>query len=658
MLKINCALSRLIDVGYILSITLLVIACTAASAIGSSLLQNASFAGPLDIAGAPSGWALRETVEVVAHETGGPGDSPYLSITHDNTQTVWLESIWQPARPTGRYTASVWLRRHEGADPSLYINVYNSLGRRTQSVHCKQEGAVIEDGEDGWRRHTVEIELSEPRQRDWGSRVALMVWSPPRRAGTFDVAAAELTVAGGGEPLRGQERAAVSATPEPVDIGSRLELFVDGYMIDSMTPSASRRLHHPVPREVVIEFDQPWEGNTIAYLSLVEDGDRVLMYYNANPEFEDGKTRQNTCVIESTDGIHFTRPILGLVEFHGSAENNMLPRFGVSGHNFAVFLDENPDATEDERFKATGYGGFSVYGSPDGVHWHRLSEGSVISEGPFDSQNIAFWDPNIGQYVGYIRAKPSERRGVRDVRRTTSADFRTWSEPVLIDYMDDRLEHLYTNGIRPYFRAPHIYIGTPNRFVTGRRKVPEHEQGGINDVVLMASRDGELFERWEAGFIRPGPEPRVWTDRNNYPAWGMLQTSPQELSIYWTEHYRYPGMRVRRGTLRTDGFVSLHADATDVGEVLTRPFVFSGDRLEVNYATSAIGSIRFELCDVDGNAYPGFSLTDSDELFGNAIQHTVEWKGATDVSSLAGKPVRLRIRLHDADLYSFRFKED
>lgn len=624
----------------------------------ANLLENPSLSGPLDGGGAPAGWGLRQMVEIVPRDSGGPQGGPYLSISHQPDQTVWLESDWQPARPEGIYTASVWLRAHGRTAPRLYINIYNELGRRTQSIHCLQDGAVIEDGEDGWRRHTVQIEAPAAGPRDRASQVALLVWCPMRHSGTFDVAAAELSVSGGSEPPRGQQRATIVNRDDPVDIGSRLELFIDGFMIDSMTPSATRRLHHPVPREVVIEFDKPWEGNTIAYLSLVDTGERVLMYYNANPLFENERVRQHTCVIESSDGIHFTRPNLGLVDFHGSTDNNMLPRSGASGHNFAAFLDTNPDAPEELRFKGTAYPGFSVYGSPDGINWQRLSEKSVVAESPFDSQNIAFWDPNLELYVGYIRAKPPERGGVRDIRRTTSADFLTWTEPVLIDYTDDRLEHLYTNGIRPYFRAPHIYIGTPNRFVTGRRKVPEHPQGGINDGVLMASRDGKLFERWETGFLRPGPDPLVWTDRNNYPSWGMLQTSPDELSIYWTEHYRYPGMRVRRGTLRTDGFVSLHADASDSGEILTRPFIFDGNRLEVNYATSAIGSIRFELCDIEGNAFPGFSLTDCRELFGNEIRHTVQWKDGPDVSALAGQPVRLRVRLTDADLYSFRFTTD
>jgi hypothetical protein len=224
----------------------------------------------------------------------------------------------------------------------------------------------------------------------------------------------------------------------------------------------------------------------------------------------------------------------------------------------------------------------------------------------------------------------------------------------LIEYSDDRREHMYTNGILPYFRAPDIYIGVPARYVPLRSKVPTHLHNGISDAILMTSRNGRRFLRWEEAFVRPGSEPEVWTDRNNYPAWGMVQTSPTEISLYWTEHYRHPTMRLRRGTIRLDGFVSLHAGG-DVGEMLTRPLTFSGNRLVVNYATSAVGALRFEICDATGQPFKGVTLAESDPLFGNEIEQTVTWNSKADLQPFAGKTIRLRVRLQDADLYSLRF---
>ncbi len=474
-------------------------------------------------------------------------------------------------------------------------------------------------------------------------------------------------------------RRCVADDKEPVRVGNRRELFVDEFMISGMSGGAIRYLHHPVPREIVHRLDMPWEGKTSAYLSVFEDGDKVIMTYNATPT---DMSRQTTGVLESNDGIHFKRPMLNLVDHNGSTANNLLLSRGESGHNFSMFRDPNPDAPESERYKAISYfpggSGLSAWVSPNRIDWEMVREDRIIErynpvtgeeQGAFDSQNIAFWDPERKIYVCYYRGPTPAPGGVggyvreRGIWRAVSSDFREWTNLKPIKYSDCRLEDMYVNSIKPYFRAPHIYIGTPNRIVPRRTKYPDWKRvgdwatNGINDAILMSSRDGITFERWEDGFVRPIAEPEVWTDRNNYVAWGMIPTNPDEISLYWTEHYRHDGMRIRRGTLRTDGFVSLHSGATQVGEVLTRAMIFSGDQLEINYATSAIGTIRIELCDGDGIPYPGFSFTDSEILFGNEIAAVFHWNSATDVSSLAGKPVRLRVRLNDADLYSFQFKQ-
>ena len=91
--------------------------------------------------------------------------------------------------------------------------------------------------------------------------------------------------------------------------------------------------------------------------------------------------------------------------------------------------------------------------------------------------------------------------------------------------------------------------------------------------------------------------------------------------------------------------------------MLTKPLVFTGRRLLVNYATSAVGKLRFELCDADGNPLSGFGLTACDALFGNEVEAAVRWRDDPDLTALAGQPVRLRVQLRDADLYSIRFAE-
>ena len=61
---------------------------------------------------------------------------------------------------------------------------------------------------------------------------------------------------------------------------------------------------------------------------------------------------------------------------------------------------------------------------------------------------------------------------------------------------------------------------------------------------------------------------------------------------------------------------------------------------------------------MDVQPLPGFTLADCKEVYGDDLERTIAWKGNADLGTLAGKPVRLRFELRDADLYSFRFLYD
>ena len=84
--------------------------------------------------------------------------------------------------------------------------------------------------------------------------------------------------------------------------------------------------------------------------------------------------------------------------------------------------------------------------------------------------------------------------------------------------------------------------------------------------------------------------------------------------------------------------------------------MFAGSELEINYSTSAVGSVRVEVQDAEGRPHPGLSLDDSADIFGDEIEGTARWNGEASLAALAGKPVRLRFALRDADLYAFRFR--
>jgi hypothetical protein len=126
------------------------------------------------------------------------------------------------------------------------------------------------------------------------------------------------------------------------------------------------------------------------------------------------------------------------------------------------------------------------------------------------------------------------------------------------------------------------------------------------------------------------------------------------MSVYVNQDYAQPTAHLRRYSLRLDGFASLHAGYLG-GEMVTKPLTFSGNKLTLNFSTSAAGGVKVELQDIDGKPLPGFALDDCQEQIGNELERVVSWKGGDDVSSLAGKPVRLRFVLKDADVFAFQF---
>ena len=488
-------------------------------------------------------------------------------------------------------------------------------------------------------------------------------------------------------------RKAATRRARVIDIGSRRELFVDGSLIESLK-GAQRRLHHPTPREIAIVHDAPWEGAGSGYHTVIHDGDVYRMYHRGSElGVKDGRLKsgkQVYCYAESRDGIHWKKPKLGLFAHNGSKDNNIVWD-GVGVHNFSPFLDRRADCPADARFKALGgtaqEGGLFAFQSADGIHWSLMQKKPVVTKGAFDSQNLAFWDPTAGKYRAYFRTftkgvttgKVWKPAGFRAIRTASSADFLAWGDEADLTYKDSPTEHLYTNQVGPYFRAPHLLIGFPTRYIErgwspSMRALPQLEHRkqraaanlrygtALTEGLLMASRDGVHFERWNEAFLRPGPQrTETWMYGHQYIAWHAVETksslpgAANEMSLYASEGtWTGTSNAMRRYTLRLDGFVSVNGPWTG-GELITKPLRFDGLRLSLNFATSAAGSVQVEIQDPDGKPIPGFTLQDCPETFGDTLDRTINWGESTDLSQLAGKPVRLRFVLKDADLYSFQF---
>ena len=447
----------------------------------------------------------------------------------------------------------------------------------------------------------------------------------------------------------------------PLAIGTDRQLFVDDYWIAANT-NVRRQLHTPEKREIALSPEKPWETGGLSYLSAFVDEGKIRGWYRADPKSRDSDHNSITCYAESSDGIHWCKPALEQIEFAGSTHNNII--WTEPGINFAPFKDANPAATPAEQYKAIirDQSAILALASPDGIRWHLMRSQPILTEGPFDSLNRPFWDTWRHEYVVYTRGVAGQGQGdffdgVRWIRRATSVDFLNWSPLESIDCGDTPFEHFYTNSCIQYQRAPGTYLMFPSRFVHERVPDPDWTYDtGVSDIVFMSSRDGLNFDRsFMEAFIRPGLDFGNWHDRGIYFEVGILHTGDTEMSMYGMENAHLPTQRIRRYALRTDGFVSVNAGYNG-GECTTRPLIFSGGELELNYSTSSVGSVRIEIQDVEGQPQPGFALEDCAEKYGDEIAGVMRWKGSGALDALAGKPVQLRFVLADADLYAFRFR--
>lgn len=454
------------------------------------------------------------------------------------------------------------------------------------------------------------------------------------------------------------------------NIGTNRELFVDDYLIERLE-GTELILHEPIDQGEVIRFEKPWEGAFSAYFTIIKDGGTYRAYYRGVPKAgRDGNDSEVTCYAESKDGINWTKPDLKLFTVNGTKKNNViLANAAPVTHNFSPFLDSNPLAKSTEKYKALGgtrKSGLVAYVSADGKEWKKLQEEPVFREGVFDSQNVVFWSASEEQYVCYFRTWTGDGyTGFRSVGRTTSKDFINWTSPVQMSFGNTPYEHLYTQQTSPYFRAQHIYLAIGARFMPNRKVVNDEEakQLGVNpkyyndcsDAILMSSRGGGVYQRqFMESFIKPGIGLQNWVSRSNYPALNVVQTGPTEMSVYVNQDYAQPTAHLRRYSMRLDGFASLSAGYLG-GEMTTKPFIFEGGTLELNYSTSAAGEILIEILDKDGNKLPGYSMEECQPIIGNEISRTVYWNKSKDLSKLAGKPIRMRVYLKDADIFSFKF---
>ena len=396
--------------------------------------------------------------------------------------------------------------------------------------------------------------------------------------------------------------------------------------------------------------DKPHEFSRVSlYGTVSKEGDLYKMWY---PSFGmEGKTIAYLCYAESDDGFTWKKPELDIVP-----GTNIILDESHDVRGQSIIRDENEE-NPDRRYKLLVRPGHTSkvisYVSADGIHWNILDKAAINADS--DSHIGLIRHPETGTYMATMRKLKGDRR----VWLSTSSDFETWTEPVLVkepDINQSMQSQIY--GMQITYYGAYIlglvsYYNTLEDDLEGWGKMD-----GTMDIGFAYSRSGYC---WHEGFLNerfiPVSGKGNWDGQMIMPASHMI-INDDEIRIYYAgcDHSHKPpydpGKKLCIGaaSLRPDGFTYLEAGEEEA-EIFTRIFAISEPGFTMN-ADATKGEIRVQVCDGLGNPVKGFDFDDFIPVKEDGLYIPLKWKNNPDQSVLLNTQVRLRIRARNARLYS------
>jgi len=494
---------------------------------------------------------------------------------------------------------------------------------------------------------------------------------------------------------------ATRGAAQPIDVGNQKQLFIDHKFIECKE-TVDLVVNPPEKRPgTFLRSDKPWEAFNLIYFSVAEDQGTCKMWYQAFDDNQWGEGASRMMYATSTDGLNWVKPNLGLVEYEGSRDNNILLDDCKLEY---VFIDTNPGAPADQRYKMlSGIGITRMRTSADGIHWKLHDQ--VVWDFTYDTQKQAWWDERLNKYMIHVRGQvsadtsdpnelsfpfvnviasnppvvaPNLYRANRTLARLEVDDImEPWPVDqartvMAADEIDPPRSDIYhPGGVYPYPYAADAYFMFPLTYQHFEESETSVGNDGVNDVQFAASRDGIHWMRYDRKSYIPRGLPGAPDCGSTHASWVHIRKGSCLYQYYrgwpWThggfrrlsreqQQDRANWGRAHYGIVvqRLDGFVSADAPYTG-GWLVTPPIVFNGDHLELNTNVDAMGVARVEIQDEQGCPIPGFSLNECDRIVYNDVAYTVRWRGNADLSALAGRSVRLNVSMRSARLYAFQF---
>lgn len=485
-------------------------------------------------------------------------------------------------------------------------------------------------------------------------------------------------MAGGGAELDREAARVPAQAGSPEDLlagparGHWRRLFLDATVVEEQQGLA--RVFHAAekhPGNPVIRADKPWEGaaaitGPYVYGTVMEQEGKLRLWYQVLMK------GNHVGYAESTDGVRWTKPELGLIEFNGSRANNLVvsafqPEI-TGGHCHNPSVIACPSASRG-RFALYGFdpeaGHARVAFSNDGLRWRYAEE--TAKHPLFVSSDVVnfFYDPYAGRYVATWKAV--SRRG-RAVGVAWSEEGLVWTKPVdgpvfVADDLDPDATQIYGMPAFPY---QGMYIGQPWIYQARYFKSGGYSVNKLHEAQEGSPRTMETQLAWSWDLVNwtrpPGREPLIARGREGDWDDGMICTARAPVLRGDTLHFYYGGCdaahdekrvnaAIGLATLRVDGFCSMRAGQTE-GWFISRREAFREPAVTLNARTGADGYVRAEILDRRNRVVPGFSMAECLPVTGNFTDAVLRWRTPRLPEPVAGD-YKLRFRLKNAEIFSY-----
>lgn len=478
------------------------------------------------------------------------------------------------------------------------------------------------------------------------------------------------------------------------------------HMVRTDQPYGIRLAAQPAQRMgPLIEPEAPWEEGAGVHLTTVLKDGGMFRGWGIPYTFSgDPPGQKHSYYLESSDGITWKRPNLGIVEFNGSRDNNLVNIFATDGGT--VFIDESAPPAERYKLIAEGHfpreavteylrrrpkdwdpkvrwaddgGAKGMKGgvSPDGLHWTLFPQPMAMEM--TDTHLTGYYDPWLKKYVAYTRTWSTGERssrvrgetramrkdlavradywwqvGRRSIGRSETANFREFPlHETILEPGPDLLptDTLYTNGRTTFPGAPSHHLMFPTIW---------HTTSDSTSIAIASSHDGKIWHFLPGSPIFGTGPFGAFDGGCVFAHPNLVELSGGRLVMPYSGYsvpHKYPRKlwKFGAGYMVWEKSRLVALEARERGEFATVGLMPPGRKLRINALTRRGGSVQVEVADIFGQPLPGRTFAEARRVSGDHHWTPLSWKGSDDLGFNEGEAIILRFRLDQAQLFGLEF---